>query len=51
LVIACAVLAPALAEAQCVQRVETISNGAVTFTGNALGLDAAPDDNGQGTRR
>ena len=38
------------AQAQYVQRFNTITNGAITFTGNTLGLDAAADQNGQGTR-
>jgi len=37
------------AQAQYVRRFTTISNGAVTFTGNTLGLDSEPDQNGQGT--
>src|SRR5436190_8334797 len=46
----CTLLAPTLAEAQYVQRFNTVTNGAVTFTGNTLGLDAETDQNGQGTR-
>jgi hypothetical protein len=38
------------AQAQYVQRFTTISNGAVTFTGNSLGLDGEASQNGQGTR-
>ena len=48
-------LAPALADAQYVQRFATTTTGALTFTGNTLGLDGAVDQNGlgqngQGTR-
>src|SRR5262245_56454687 len=38
------------AEAQYVQRYTAISNGAITFTGNTLGLDGEVNQNGQGTR-
>src|SRR6185503_11624416 len=38
------------ASAQYVTRFTTISNGAVTFTGNSLGLDGDSNQNGQGTR-
>jgi large repetitive protein len=38
------------AEAQYTQRFLTISDGAVTFTGNSLGLDGETSQNGQGTR-
>ena len=38
------------ASAQATLRYSTTTNGAVTFTGNSLGLDGATDDNGQGTR-
>ena len=43
-------LLPVTAQAQYAQRKVVTTNGAITFTGNALGLDAAKDDNGQGTR-
>src|SRR3954465_5134103 len=46
----CALLLPALAEAQYVQRFSATTNGAVTFTGNTLGLDGEVNQNGQGTR-
>jgi cytochrome c biogenesis factor len=36
--------------AQYTQRYRTVSNGAVTFAGNTLGLDGAANENGQGTR-
>src|SRR5262245_55752819 len=45
--------APACAHPACAQytrRFTTIDNGAITFTGNALGLDGEPSQNGQGTR-
>src|SRR4051812_36193593 len=45
----CALLLPALAEAQYVQRFSATTNGAVTFTGNTLGLDGEVNQNGQGT--
>jgi hypothetical protein len=35
--------------AQYTTRYTAIANGAVTFTGNALGLDSEPNQNGQGT--
>jgi hypothetical protein len=38
------------ASAQYLTRYTTLTNGAVTFTGNSLGLDGAPGQNGQGTR-
>jgi uncharacterized repeat protein (TIGR01451 family) len=41
---------PLLAEAQYTPRFTTITNGAVTLTGNSLGLDGAVGENGQGTR-
>src|SRR5262245_45812919 len=47
---AVAALMPSLAEAQYAQRFTSITNGAVTFTGNALGLDGETNQNGQGTR-
>src|SRR5215467_2587047 len=43
-------LLPVTARAQYVQRTVVTTNGGLTFTGNALGLDGAKDDNGQGTR-
>jgi len=48
--VCCALLVPELAHAQYVQRFTATTNGAVTFTGNALGLDGEIDQNGQGTR-
>src|SRR5262245_29454369 len=38
------------ASAQYTRRFTTIDNGAITFTGNALGLDGETSQNGQGTR-
>ena len=52
-IIACAVGLLAFssaAQAQYVQRFNTVGNGAITFTGNTLGLDAEPNENGQGER-
>src|SRR3954464_5375802 len=46
----CALLMPAQAEAQYAQRFTATTNGAITFTGNALGLDGAVDQNAPGTR-
>jgi uncharacterized repeat protein (TIGR01451 family) len=43
-------LLSATAESQYVQRSIVTTNGAITFTGNSLGLDGNKDDNGQGTR-
>jgi hypothetical protein len=40
----------ALGAAQYTTRYTAIANGAITFTGNSLGLDAASGQNGQGTR-
>src|SRR4051812_19854868 len=48
--VCCALLTPELAHAQYVQRFTATTNGVVTFTGNALGLDGETDQNGQGTR-
>src|SRR5262249_28755945 len=45
-----ALLMPALAEAQYSQRYSATTSGAITFTGNTLGLDGAVNQNGQGTR-
>ena len=38
------------ATAQYVRRASAITAGAITFTGNSLGLDGESNDNGQGTR-
>src|SRR5262245_51643618 len=38
------------ASAQYTRRFTTIDNGAITFTGNSLGLDGEINQNGQGTR-
>jgi uncharacterized repeat protein (TIGR01451 family) len=43
-------LAPVSAQAQYAQRYDTTAGGAVTFTGNSLGLDGQTNQNGQGTR-
>src|SRR5262245_28537261 len=45
-----ALLVPALAEAQYVQRFSPTTTGALTFTGNTLGLDGEANQTGQGTR-
>src|SRR5499427_4970151 len=47
--VCCALLMPALAEAQYVQRFTATTNGAITFAGNTLGLDGAENQNGPGT--
>src|SRR4051794_22571713 len=46
----CALLIPGVAQAQYVQRFGATTNGAITFTGNSLGLDGAVDQNAPGTR-
>ena len=48
--ICCVLLIPALAEAQYIERFSTTTNGAITFSGNSLGLDGEVNENGQGTR-
>jgi large repetitive protein len=46
----CVLLTPALAEAQYIQRFSATTNGAITFSGNTLGLDGEVNQHGQGTR-
>jgi uncharacterized repeat protein (TIGR01451 family) len=46
----CLLAMASAADAQYVQRFSAITNGAVTFTGNTLGLDGETSQNGAGTR-
>src|SRR5262245_7952963 len=45
-----ALLLPGVAHAQYLQRFTATTSGAITFTGNTLGLDGAVDQNAPGTR-